>query len=352
MSIRPHAADARGARGVAAREREDAAPARHHRHVLHAVDLVGDRRGDHPRAGRRFPELRAVARAGTRGNARRQCPGTRGFPPVASVPPFPRQPVLRAPHLALRDGIPREQMPRHQLGRHLLEDRRIGEGVPGRRVVLPLRVEAEEERHLLRGGCTRACCPDGTTSDASCVRRRATGGSPSSPCGSRGRAPRSAARARRGPAPSSPPRRARRRGTRRWPGRARRRSRSSAPASAPCAARRARRDPRGSCAASTCSPSCRRASSGSARSARRSSGARRGSSTRTGCRRLPGCARSGSTGTRCPSRCRAGRGPGRRRTSPRRVPPPPIFHHSPLQVVAAISRCLLSKGSAGSPGTV
>src|SRR5262245_19361629 len=34
------------------------------------------------------------------------------------------------------------------------------------------------------------------------------------------------------------------------------------------------------------------------------------------------------------------------------VPPPPYFHHSPLQVFAAISIAGLSKPFAGSPGTV
>ena len=33
-------------------------------------------------------------------------------------------------------------------------------------------------------------------------------------------------------------------------------------------------------------------------------------------------------------------------------PPPPSFHHSPFQVLAAISMALFSKGSEGSPGTV
>ena len=34
------------------------------------------------------------------------------------------------------------------------------------------------------------------------------------------------------------------------------------------------------------------------------------------------------------------------------VPPPPYFHHSPVQVLAAISMALFSKPLAGSPGTV
>src|SRR5688572_23379590 len=33
-------------------------------------------------------------------------------------------------------------------------------------------------------------------------------------------------------------------------------------------------------------------------------------------------------------------------------PPPPIFHHSPVQVLAAASRALFSNGFEGSPGTV
>ena len=34
------------------------------------------------------------------------------------------------------------------------------------------------------------------------------------------------------------------------------------------------------------------------------------------------------------------------------VPPPPYFHHSPFQVLAAISMALFSKPLAGSPGTM
>ena len=34
------------------------------------------------------------------------------------------------------------------------------------------------------------------------------------------------------------------------------------------------------------------------------------------------------------------------------VPPPPSFHHSPLQVLAAIAIALFSNGLDGSPGTV
>ena len=134
-----HAADvAHAGRGrrVAADQAEDAAPAGHHRHVLHIVQGPGHRPGDDPGLGRKGPELLAAVggvggEAAALGHALEHQVAGRG---QGAAVPGPA--VVDPPGLLLRDRVPGQQVAGHGFARDRGHgDQGVGAQVPLARIV-------------------------------------------------------------------------------------------------------------------------------------------------------------------------------------------------------------------------